>query len=403
MFFFNICAVENFFNKKTERKLKRLHVEAHLNQEARKVGIPARAVRDNDSSRTASVRQLEKAASLAKKEHFIDKNTTLRPKASLTTVGNGSAKTSSQLVAKRKVRYLEDLPCADESDISPYKERMLLKNPVTSVSKEDPVNRANLLPKLPDHMHNLLNSKHPYTDKRGLFKGEIIKKKARADLDSRVDQSDLQKRLRNLCRTIEVSRRPNVVKESDRWFKQKPWQERLERANEVGCLVLLENLEPSYTSQDVEDIIWHAFQEMVSAKMIQRNRFCSPHTGQALIIFKSKNVADTVLSELKNRCLMLDDQRPVLARRRNLRHPDNPPNFFGHLCIDRPKSQKQRDVEQNAVSTSHYAQQNTIEYEMAQPWLTLQKKSTLVWDALHQQQAEEMIVFVSKLKIHNTN
>lgn len=75
-------------------------------------------------------------ASLAKKEHFIYENTTLKPEAILKTAGNGSVKTSScQLVAKRKVRFLEDSPCANEFDISPHKKRMLLKNPGIKLSQ----------------------------------------------------------------------------------------------------------------------------------------------------------------------------------------------------------------------------------------------------------------------------
>uniref|UniRef100_A0A164XCT6 BAH domain-containing protein n=1 Tax=Daucus carota subsp. sativus TaxID=79200 RepID=A0A164XCT6_DAUCS len=372
--------VENFFNKKTDQKNKRLHVEAHLNQEARKVGSPARVVRDNDYNRTSCVKQLDKVASLAKKDLFRDKNITQRPKAIL---GNGSAKTpSGQLLAKRKVRYLEDLTRANESDTSPYKKRAPQKNPVTSGSKEDLANFDGLLPNLPDHIQNLLNSRHPYTDKRGPSIGELNNKKSSSNLDRRADQSEHQKGLGILRQTIKVSRRPDVAMESNKWFKQKSWQERLERAHETNCLILLENLDPSYTSQDVEDIIWHAFQENVSAKMIQRNKFCSPRNGRALIIFKSKVVADSVLSELNNRCLMLDDQRPVLACRRNIRHPDNPSKFFGHLYMYRQRYQKQRDA--NAVSTSHYCQQNTIEYELALQWWILQSKSTLVWDALHE-------------------
>lgn len=58
--FFFLHAVENFFNKKADQKLKRLHVKIHLNQEPRNVGITARAVRDNDSNRTGSARKSEK-------------------------------------------------------------------------------------------------------------------------------------------------------------------------------------------------------------------------------------------------------------------------------------------------------------------------------------------------------
>ncbi|KAE9467805.1 hypothetical protein C3L33_00310, partial [Rhododendron williamsianum] len=45
------------------------------------------------------------------------------------------------------------------------------------------------------------------------------------------------------------------------------WMEKLKSAYERGTLVLLENLDPSYTSSEVEDIVWSAFKEMGEAKM----------------------------------------------------------------------------------------------------------------------------------------
>lgn len=82
----------------------------------------------------------------------------------------------------------------------------------TSDSKRDPASRADFLPNLPDHIQNLLNSKHPYTDKGRLFKGKIVNKKASANLDSSADQSEHQKGPITQCQTIEVSRRPTVAK-----------------------------------------------------------------------------------------------------------------------------------------------------------------------------------------------
>lgn len=83
---------------------------------------------------------------------------------------------------------------------------------MTSDWTGDPANCASLLPNLPDHIQNLLNSKSRYTDKRGLFSGGLNNKEANANLDSRTDQSERQKGLRTLCQTSEVFRRPNVVK-----------------------------------------------------------------------------------------------------------------------------------------------------------------------------------------------
>lgn len=92
-----------------------------------------------------------------------------------------------------------------------------------------------------------------------------------------------------------------------------------------------------------QDILWHAFKMKVSAKMIQRSTFSSPHSGiyqqclpshiffelfnnflllnwyfivqilplagKALAIFKSKEAAEFVISDLKTRCLVLGDGR----------------------------------------------------------------------------------------------
>ncbi|KVH93020.1 Bromo adjacent homology (BAH) domain-containing protein, partial [Cynara cardunculus var. scolymus] len=40
--------------------------------------------------------------------------------------------------------------------------------------------------------------------------------------------------------------------DSSEWFKKQPWEERMKKAQETGSLVLLENLDPSLTSIEVE-------------------------------------------------------------------------------------------------------------------------------------------------------
>ncbi|KAJ4718300.1 Bromo-adjacent domain-containing protein, putative isoform 1 [Melia azedarach] len=121
-----------------------------------------------------------------------------------------------------------------------------------------------------------------------------------------------------------------------------PFEKRLQRAHELGTLVSLENLDPSYTSSEVEDLVWHAFHERVEAKMLQRNTFSSPHIGKALVIFKSKDAAVLALSELRRRCLMLADGRPIVGSRATLSEPGRPTRLIGHLIIDKVW-QKQRD------------------------------------------------------------
>ncbi|KAG7972891.1 hypothetical protein I3843_07G204100 [Carya illinoinensis] len=79
---------------------------------------------------------------------------------------------------------------------------------------------------------------------------------------------------------MEITRRPDADK--SKWFRAIPWEDRMKSANELGTLVLLQNLDPAYTSAEVEDIVWHGFKENCRAKMIQRTSISSPHCGMKL-------------------------------------------------------------------------------------------------------------------------
>ncbi|XP_061950613.1 protein ANTI-SILENCING 1-like isoform X4 [Populus nigra] len=75
----------------------------------------------------------------------------------------------------------------------------------------------------------------------------------------------------------EPTRRPAT--DRSKWFRGLPWEETMQTAHEQGTLVLLQNLDPSYTSAEVEDLIWQAFKQSCTAKMIQRTAHSSPHSG----------------------------------------------------------------------------------------------------------------------------
>ncbi|XP_059633112.1 protein ANTI-SILENCING 1-like [Cornus florida] len=195
---------------------------------------------------------------------------------------------------------------------------------------------------------------------------------------------------------FEVSRRPDVDK--SKWFRELPWEERIQNAHERGTLVLLRNLDPEYTSAEVEDIIWHGFEESCTAKMLQRTIISSPHSGQALVIFKTREAAEGVIRKLDEGCLMLSDGRPLIG---SIAPPPSFPGkqstFFGHLSIDKIKLQMQREMRQ-AVSTSHCSQPNTIEYEMAMEWCLLQERSESSWKRLYKQQGEQLKKLKANLK-----
>ncbi|XP_057807975.1 protein ANTI-SILENCING 1-like isoform X2 [Salvia miltiorrhiza] len=198
----------------------------------------------------------------------------------------------------------------------------------------------------------------------------------------------------------EVTRKP--VMDSTKWLKLEVWaEERLNEVNEKGRLLVLENFDPSFAASEVEDIVWHVFRENVKAKMVQCTAYSSPHSGQALVMFKTKEAAENAISQLINNCLVLGDGRPIVFRRKFLRKVGVADRFVGHLSIDRSRSYRQREEIRNAVSTSHFSQGNTVEFEMAIQWRALQEKSHRWWTALREQQGKEIEALMKQMKIHS--
>ncbi|KAK6912155.1 hypothetical protein RJ641_024248, partial [Dillenia turbinata] len=181
-----------------------------------------------------------------------------------------------------------------------------------------------------------------------------------------------------------------------KWFDQLPWENRLQQARGKETLVLLQNLDPSYTSSEIEDLIWHALKEKVEAKMIPYSTFKSPYFGQAFVIFKSNNAAESAFSKLRQKCLMVDG-RPVVASIGDSRGTENQSKFVGHLVIDKLKYQSKCEEMRNAKCTAHHCQGNTIEFEMALEWCLLNARSDACWKALHESQAKEIEACKSNL------
>ncbi|XP_042028973.1 protein ANTI-SILENCING 1-like [Salvia splendens] len=198
----------------------------------------------------------------------------------------------------------------------------------------------------------------------------------------------------------EVTRKPGM--DTSKWLKLEVWaEERLNEANAKGTILVLENLDPSFAASEVEDIVWHVFRENVKAKMVPTTAFSSVRSGQALVMFKTKEAADKVMSELLNGCLVLGDGRPIIGRRRFIRKVAAAERFVGHLSVDRGRAYKQRKETRDAVATSHFSQNNTVEFEMAILWRELDEKSRRWWAALHEQQGKEIEPLMNRLKIQN--
>ncbi|KAK9946711.1 hypothetical protein M0R45_012158 [Rubus argutus] len=197
---------------------------------------------------------------------------------------------------------------------------------------------------------------------------------------------------------LEVTRRLDADRR--KWFKEFPWQERMQTAHEQGTLVLLQNLDPAYTSAEVEDIVWNGLEESCTAKMIQQTANSSPYSGQTLVILKTREAAKKVVRKLDEGCLLLSNGRPLVGSIATTSYStEKRPNFFGHLVIDKLRHPMLHEREmKEAVSTSHFSQPNTIEYDMSMEWCAQQEKSDLLWKNLYKQQWKEVKELKAELK-----
>lgn len=190
---------------------------------------------------------------------------------------------------------------------------------------------------------------------------------------------------------VEIKKKPEV--ESNRWFKGLPWDERVRKGYEQKSVIRLQNFDPSYTSSEIEDIMWHIFGERCTAKVIPRTAFSNLKCGEALVIFKTKEGADMAVKKLDEAFLMLSDGRPLIATKAAAPVASGKPKFAGHISIEKHKlmhrSHQAEDI-RKAVSTSHCSQPNTIEYEMAMEWRLLQEKSECWWKELYKQEDLEL-------------
>ncbi|KAG4961597.1 hypothetical protein JHK87_038230 [Glycine soja] len=285
-----------------------------------------------------------------KTSNHLHVGTDIRPKIVIKTRTNPCTISHCQVNDKAKVRTYENVLPKQSSDSYTYKKRKIVEEKPT-------IGQISKTPK----------------------EQEIDEKKAELRQDERVKTNK---------KVIDVIERPDA-----------PWDERLQTAQKMGTLVLLNNLDPSYTSFEVEDLVWCALKARVEARMIE----WSP--GRALVIFKTKDAAESAIYQLNKRCLVLGEGRIVSAIKGTLREPGKKKRFTGHLVLDRAAHQRQHQEMRNAVSTSHCSQPNTIEYGMATEWILHYEKSNACWNALYenlfamQKQMKEIQDVRSKLKM----
>ncbi|TYI69029.1 hypothetical protein E1A91_D08G126300v1 [Gossypium mustelinum] len=62
----------------------------------------------------------------------------------------------------------------------------------------------------------------------------------------------------------------SCLQDRSKWFGELPWEESLQDAHEFGKLILFSNLDPAYSSAEVEGIVWNAFNELAEQRWCSR-------------------------------------------------------------------------------------------------------------------------------------
>ncbi|KAI3850758.1 hypothetical protein MKW98_030818 [Papaver atlanticum] len=211
-------------------------------------------------------------------------------------------------------------------------------------------------------------------------------------------ETSQRKKMKSEGHTVEAQR--NV--DRSKWFnfKQLPSEEEVDsvdRAYSEGTLVRLQNLDPSYSAAEIEEIMLTYLNVRCTAKVLSLCTFSSPHNGQAFLIFNTEEKAAMVIKQLRERCLMLPNGRPLIAQR-GVRKvlPEKSAKFFGHITLDRYRHREGK----RAVSTSHCAQSNTVEYELALDWILQQRQSEATRKVLFELHGKELDALKAQLKNH---
>ncbi|CAL9102241.1 unnamed protein product, partial [Musa textilis] len=275
----------------------------------------------------------------------------------------------------------------------------------TSVAEDRPQKKLRLTDKSTDPSINLLTNK-TVTGSRELRiecgeASDVALKKLELGKWAKYDELQLRKDSNPVRKDTVIDHTSDASRsqflDRSKWFRHS-WEAQLEVANQGGRLVLLQNLDPSITSQEIEDIMYKVFQQQCRVKVIQQATFQNHNYGQAYVIFKTKDKAEQAVKAINGGCLMLSQGRPLVSSIGMLKIPAKTSTLVGHLPTYRSRFQVQREEMKCAVSTSHGSQPNTVEYDLALGWLLLQDKYLLAQKLLHESQLKERRYFRNHLK-----
>ncbi|CAM6099474.1 unnamed protein product [Calypogeia fissa] len=155
-----------------------------------------------------------------------------------------------------------------------------------------------------------------------------------------------------------------------------PWEETLRMSLKQGTALLLQNLDPWFSSAEIEVSLHELLRVSCDVRMLTPKNFTCYSSGKALVLFRTQNAAEeTLLKFTENLLIWSKDERPVLASLADANVAvSNGIHGFFNAELSRRGVLTSAEDKKNAVATSHCSQPNTIEYEMGVQWRVLQDR-----------------------------
>lgn len=199
---------------------------------------------------------------------------------------------------------------------------------------------------------------------------------------------------------IPTRARSKQVQHHDSMLPSKPRDANLEESLCNGRVLLIHNVDPFFTSKDMHDLMKVAFKGCSDAQMLRQSGSLSAQAGEALLIFETDSLADLALQQLEENCLVLPGCRPLIASKVKPFDPGKIARFPGHFPLDNFKlwKQRQEEVMKKSFETSHFPDANTLEFEMATEWQSLNEWLSSCREQLCKMQREEERVLLEKYK-----
>lgn len=186
----------------------------------------------------------------------------------------------------------------------------------------------------------------------------------------------------------------------DSMLPSKPHDTNLEESLCQGRVLLMQNVDPLFTSKDIHDLMKVALSGCSDAHMLRQSGSTSVEAGQALLVFETESLADSALQQLEESCLVLPSCRPLLANKAKPSDLEKIARFPGHFPLDNFKlwKQRQEDIMKKSIEVSHFADPSTLEFEMATEWRQLHEWLICCGEQLHKMQSDEKTALLKKFK-----